>query len=176
MRASGFRLKCFCKHHFSMREQIECFGLPFKMSLRATILLVRGYSKFQKDMGNFILAGVRNLSISHSRNDQKCIFGASFGQVPFQAHGGLIFEEWEASGKPFHLECPCERHFLVWQPVEPFHSECPCNRHFLAWQQIELFHLEYPCERHFPRREQFEGFRLPPKMLLRASFSHAQAN
>ena len=78
-----------------MCEQVEGFGLPFKMSLRATIPYVGGSGKVQKDTGNYILAGVRNLSISHSQNDQKCTFGDSFGQLPFQACCDLIFEEWE---------------------------------------------------------------------------------
>ena len=77
-----------------MCEQVEGFGLPFKMSLRATVPYVGAYSKLRKDMGNYILAGVRNLSISHSQNDQKCTFGGSFGQLPFQAHCDLVFEEW----------------------------------------------------------------------------------
>ena len=83
----GISLKMPLRAYFLMREQVRGFGLPLKMSLLATILCVGGSGKLPKDMGNYILAGVRNLSISHSQNDQKCIFEASFGQLlPFQAH------------------------------------------------------------------------------------------
>ena len=103
LRVSGFHLKCPCKHHFLMCERVEGFGLPFKMSLRATVPLAGAYSKLQNDMGNYILGGVRNLSISYSQNDQKCTFGGSFGQSPFRAHCGLIFEEWERFRQPHSI-------------------------------------------------------------------------
>ena len=95
-----------------MCEQFEGFGLPFKMSLRATTPLVGGYGKLQKDMGNYILAGARNLSISHSQNDQKCYFGASFGQLPFQAHCDLTFEEWERLRQPLPYRVSLRTTFL----------------------------------------------------------------
>ena len=71
-------------------------------------------------MGSYILEGVRNLSISHSQNDELEAFLASFGQWPFQAHGNTIFLVWEAFAKPSHLKCPCEPYFLPWQQVEGF--------------------------------------------------------
>ena len=53
-----------------MLHQVEGFGLSLKMSLRTTIPFVGGSGKLQKDMGNYMLAGVLNLSISHSQNTE----------------------------------------------------------------------------------------------------------
>ena len=121
-RVEGFRLPLLMslQASFSHVEQVEGFRAPLKMPLRATIPFVGSAGKLQRHLGNYISAGVRNLSISHSRNTDFEAFLSSFGQLPFQAHRNIIFLVWAAFGKLSHLKCRCKPYFLVWERVEGF--------------------------------------------------------
>ena len=94
--ASGFHVKCPYKHHFPTWEQVEGFGAPLKMSLLATVPSVGSAGKLQMHLGNYISARARNLSISHSQNDDFEAFLTGFGHWPFQAHCNITFLLWAA--------------------------------------------------------------------------------
>ena len=120
MGASGFHLKCPCEHHFLMCEQVEGFGLPFKMSLRATIPLVGGSGKLQKDMGTYIWQVFKTYRFLIHRTIKNALLETASASCLSRLAVTSFSRSGKDSGNTFHPECPCERHFFMWEQVESF--------------------------------------------------------